>query len=271
VCFNCLGAANGQALARFDEGEHGPDGAHGGEVLGHDQFAVGQAAGAFERPDHARIGRHPAVKRDGASQLLALGDGAFEVPRQRHAQARHDIVVRRRDLLKVDHVGLGEDAAASGDSRGVLGLQRQLAELPLDAHAQPGRLLVQERSRPRGANGVHGEVLHMQFARDAVEGEQDELGVLASEFDHRSHVGLQADRCLGLGDDLVDEERAKQVRDQLARRARYAYPVEAGARRSREHVREHRLRSLDGPAVRADVVLFADGAARRHQDGVDAY
>ena len=271
VCFEHLQRGNAGVVSRFDHGKNGPDGAHRGEVFGHDQFAVFQTADTLERPHHARIGRHASVKRDGAGKLLALGDRALEVPRKGHAQARDDVVIRRGDLLEVDHVGLGEHAAASGDAGRVFGLQGQAAELVFDAHAQAGGLLVEKRSGPRGADRVHREVLHLQLAADRLGGQKDQLGVLAAKFDHRSHVRLQADRGLALGDDLVDEEGAQKVGDKLARRARNADPVQGCPRCPREHVPQHAPYRLDGTPARADIVLLGDGPVRGYQDGVDAH
>ncbi len=104
-------------------------------VRGDDEFILAQPQDIAKGPPHPCVGRHPPLKGHGPSELPPRADVALEVSRQGIAEPGHDVVVRGSDLLEVDHVRLGKDAAPPGDPRGGLRLQGQSAEL-LDGEPQ---------------------------------------------------------------------------------------------------------------------------------------
>ena len=189
---------------------HGPQGA---EVRRNDEPGLIQAEDFPEGLAHPQVVGHAALKGDGRSEGLALGDIALEVPGHGLAEAGDDLVIRGGALLQVDHVGLGKDAAAPGHPGRGGGFQGQFAEI-LDAVAQPVRLLVQKRAGPRGAHGVHGEILDNQVA--VFLRHHDHLGVFAPHVDDGAGLGRKMVRSPPLGDDFVDEPAAQNLRQALA-------------------------------------------------------
>ena len=99
---------------------------------------------------------------------------------------------------------------------GVVGLKGQFAEI-LDAVTQAVRLLVQKRAGPRGAHGVHGEILDDQVA--VFLRHHDHLGVFAPHVDDGAGLGRKMVRPPPLGDDFIDEPAAQDLRQALAAHA----------------------------------------------------
>ena len=95
--------------------------AHAGGVSRNNQFALFQFENVLKRLHDAFIPRDAAMKRYRLFKRFPLAEIAFVIPRHRVAQARHDVVIRRGDLLQMNHVRFGEDRAASGDARRMRG------------------------------------------------------------------------------------------------------------------------------------------------------
>ena len=117
-------------------------------------------------------------------------------------------------LDQVDDVRLREDAALGGN---VVKLRRNpiAAGGPRRRHAGLDHALVDRGARARRALVVHrgdGALV----ARLVVFLKQDDLGVLATEFDHRAHVRVQMVDRHGDCVDFLNEARA----DRLAQRTR---------------------------------------------------
>ncbi len=213
-------AVGRRRLAPAPQGEGGAHGARGVEMLRHGQVGLAELQDLPEGPAHAEVRRDAAEEEDRRVEGPALADRGLEVPGHGEAEPGDDVMVRRGDLLEMDHVALGEDAASPRHGRGRPGAKRDLAEL-LDGEMEAVGLLVQEGAGAGCAGGVHGEVLDPDAAaRFGREG--DELGVLAAHLDDRPAVGMERAGEGGLGEDLVDEERAERLGRGLAAAARDA-------------------------------------------------
>ena len=176
-------------------------------MSGNGHGAVGELQHVLERPAHPGVLGDAAQEQHGRDELLALAHGGLEVPGHGIAEPGDDIVVGRGDLLEVDHVALGEDAAAAGDGGWGLGLEGDGAEL-LDREVEARRLLVEEGTGAGGTGGVHGEIRDLDPAALLLS-QRDELGVLAAHLDDGPGLGMESADESGLTQDLVDEEAAQ--------------------------------------------------------------
>jgi hypothetical protein len=93
-------------------------------------------------------------------------------------------------LDQVDDVGLGEDAALGGDVVQLGVVEGELGDL-LAGHADLDHALVDGGAGARGALVVH-RALGCLVAGLLVLLEDDDLGVLAAELDHRADVGCSS-------------------------------------------------------------------------------
>ncbi len=142
-------------LAREQRSAHR---AGGGGMLGHQEIFRRQLEQLAESAHHALVAGDAAVEGDGRDDLLPARHHGDEVAREGEAEAGNDIAQRGGLLLQVNHVCFGEDAAAPGDARRVLGGQRLLAEFAIDIQPQSAGLLIEEGTAAGGAQAVHGEI-----------------------------------------------------------------------------------------------------------------
>ncbi len=100
-----------------------PDGTespHEGKVFRNDQIPLFEFQDIQKRPAHACVGGHTSLKTDGFNESPPFADVALKIPGQGIAESRDDVVVGRGDLLEMNHVRLGKDAATSSNSGGIL-------------------------------------------------------------------------------------------------------------------------------------------------------
>ena len=175
-------------------GEHGraprhgkapPLGEHGVPVRELQRLAeaLAQALTVVERPaEEQHLALDPAPLRQPGDGLV--DDGLEDA---------HGHVLLARALIEQGlYVRLGEHAAAGGDGVDARGLLAEAVELG-HVHVQQRGHLVDERARAAGAAAVHALV---HAAGRAVE--EDDLGVLAAQFDH--HIGVRRQRAHQLAD-----------------------------------------------------------------------
>ena len=233
-----------------------------------DKVSVLQVADFLERLDHPDVGRHAPVEGDRTGEIHSAAEIALEVPRHGVAEAGHDIVIGRGLLLEVYHVCLCEDRAAAGDARRVLGLEGERAKLILDRESQAARLLVEERPRPRRADRVHGEILHLEPAVLLLK--HDQLGVLSPDLDDRTNPRLQLTGRLRLRDDLVDVGDREGPGQIPAPGARHGQVADGGLPVTGQYLPEGLQGGGEGAPQVADVALLRDGAAAVQDDDIDA-
>ncbi len=248
--------------------QSGPDGAHGGEVLGDDEVGLVETEDVAHGLHDARVGRHAALEGDRGLDRRRGADSALEVAREGVAEAGDDVVDRRRLLLEVDHVRLGEDRAAARHSRRVLAAKGEAAEV-LDGEAEAVSLLVEERARTGGAHRVHREVGDLGVAGSVV-AEEEELGVLAADLENGADLGVQKTGRCGLGDDLIDEVAAKETSDNAATGTRGG-KAHDGVAEAGMDIAQGLGRRPHGLAVVAQVLLLNHVAAVVEQRNIHAY
>ena len=150
----------------------------------------------------ALVGGHAADEGHGRLDELALGDRALVVADDGVAQALEDLGRLVALLLGVDHVGLGEHAAAPGDvGRAARGGDD--AAHVFDLVEQAAGLLVHERAGAGRAVAVGLVVGDAGTTRGAVGVETQELGGLAAHLEDRDDVGVQPREAAGDGLELV--------------------------------------------------------------------
>ena len=114
------------ALLSDQTGANGP---HGCKIFRDDQLSVRELQHIQKGLPHSHIGRHPPLEGDGLSKDFPFPDVALEISCQRITKASHDVIIRCSNLLEMDHVRFGEDAASPCDARGVGRFQSQLTKL----------------------------------------------------------------------------------------------------------------------------------------------
>ena len=197
----------------------GADGAHPGVQIGHEELPVGQSSKASRTGLHRTlVGGHAADEGDGRLDDLALGDRALEVADDGVAQALEHLGRLVALLLGVDHVGLGEHAAAPGDVGRPPGGDDDAADV-LDLVQQAAGLLVDERARAGRAVAVGLVVGDAGAARGAVGVEAQELGGLAAHLEDGDDVGMQPGQAAGDGLELVLVGRVERLADEASARA----------------------------------------------------
>jgi len=179
-------------------------------VWGDDDLLPGDL---LERRDHPAVPRHPPLEEDDVADMPVADDLVEVVVHDRAGEPRHEVLLAHPPLLVRHEVRLHEDGAPVAEASRALRLEGQRPELLLDADAEFLRLLLEERTGPRGADLVHLEV-HDRAALQA-----DVLGVLAPDLEDRVHVGIEVDRSGRLRGDLVpDHVGPDVVADQVAPR-----------------------------------------------------
>ena len=156
--------------------------------------------------DGALVGGHAADEGDRRLDELALGDRALVVADDGVAEALEHLGRLVALLLRVDHVGLGEHAAAAGDAGGLAGAEHDVADV-FDLVEQPAGLLVHERAGAGGAVAVRLIVGDADAARVAIGLEPDELARLAAHLEHGHDVGMKGAETAGDRLELVLERR----------------------------------------------------------------
>ena len=68
---------------------------------------------------------------------------------------------------------------------------------------------VDEGSGPSGTAAVHTHIVGFALAGIGIRGEEDNLGVLAAQFDGCTHLGIMLAHSAGIGDDFLDIGNAK--------------------------------------------------------------
>ena len=134
------GRSGGVCVKRFPAGprfsqtwifkgqETGPNGTHGSEVFGDDKLIFREIENFEKCSTHARVSGNAALKSDRWLKRNASADGAFKVSRDRETETSDDIMIRGGDLLQVNHIALGKDAATPGNARGIFRLECKCSE-----------------------------------------------------------------------------------------------------------------------------------------------
>jgi len=113
-------------------------------MLGNDKLSLLKLKQVFKRFNYALIGGHAALERHRLLELLAFAQVAYVVSGQGVTQPGHYVRLGDSLLLKVYHVGFGEDAAPAGDGRRPFRFEGQVAEFPVYGDSQAVRLLIEE-------------------------------------------------------------------------------------------------------------------------------
>ncbi len=214
-----------------------------GVVLGHDQAAVVEAEGLAQGAHGALVGGDPADERHRRLDQLALGDGALEVADHGVAEAAQHLGRLVALLLGVDHVALGEDAAAPGDAGRLAGAEHDVADV-LDLVEQAARLLVHEGAGAGGAVAVALVVGDADRAAVAGRLEADELGGLAAHLEDGDDVGVQGGDPAGDGLELVLEVGLERLAHEAAAGARHAHAGDGAVGQGGAQVVEEALDGL---------------------------
>ena len=175
----------------MDQRQHRADGAHKCKMLRHDNILFIYLENFPESPDHPLIGGHAALEGDGLFYVNTLGNTALEITGHGKAQPGQDIADGRADLLEMNHIALGKDAATGRHGGRMFGIQSRLAHVfYLNAH--PRCLLVQERAGAGRAGRISGEISHLDCLAErrrspdyfgaVIRIHLDNLGVLAADF-----------------------------------------------------------------------------------------
>ena len=214
----------------------------------------------------ALVGGHAADEDHRRVDDLALGDGALEVARHRLAEAAQHLGRHVALLLRVDHVALGEHAAAAGDPGRLARLEHDVADV-LDLVAEPARLLVEERAGAGGAVAV-GLVVGDAGAA-AVPGLQtDELGGLAADLEDGLRLGVQRADAARDRLELVLEGGVERGADETAAGAGDAGAAHGALRQDGQHLAEQVLGRLGRAALDAPVQSDQHGAALDQREAV---
>ena len=141
--------------------------------------ALDVAVGAAQQQHHGL--QRVAARQHGE----ILHDDGFE-------QRGHQLIGRHAHFLQAVDIGLGEHAALAGHGMQLDALVAHLAEL-FGGNAQLGVDLVDDRAGAAGALVVHRRNL-LLAAGLRVLLEDDDLGVLAAQLDHRAALRVHASR-----------------------------------------------------------------------------
>ena len=243
-------------------GEDGRTGrAHQVAVVVHDDRAAEQV---LEGVDDAGVFADAALEDHRGNDLLSLGDVVDIVGGDGAADAGDDILPRVAHLDLMDQVRLGEDGAARGDHGRVGGLQGVAAHF-FHLDPQAARLAGEEGARARGAEGVHGVVDGNAAFHE------DDLRILAADFEDRADVRMEGRGAHGVGGDFIlDDGGADHGADQAAG---------ASGRPDADDLVRGRVKLLfqeeqevadgaDRVALRPDVFLRQDGIVFIDDDGL---
>ena len=140
----------------------------------------------------------PAEQQDVRAQRMAAREHAQVLQHDRVKKRRHQLVGWRANLLQAVDVGLGEYAALPRHFVQLDAVISLIAELG-DGNFQLGIDLVDDRAGSASALVVHRRDFFLA-AGFLIVLEDDDLGVLPAEFDHRIHFGMH----------LLDGERNRR-------------------------------------------------------------
>ena len=179
------------------------------------QAVLGALAGDPQRlvkalAQHRAEGQRPAQIQDVALDGAALGQAGDGLADHRLVDAGGDVLGPGALVDEGLHVALGEHAAAGGDGVGALGALRRTVHL-VGAHLQQGGHLVDEGAGAAGAAAVHP---HLGAA-----GEEEDLGVLASQLDHAVGLRHEPFDCHPGGENFLHKGHAAAFGQAHARRA----------------------------------------------------
>ena len=218
--------AHGALAALLGLEDGGSDGSAPG-IEGGDEEVVGAEFENFAQGrGHALVLGHRADEGDGGHHGAALDDTGLEIAGDRVAQSTQNLGRRVAFLLRVDHVALGEDRAASRDARRAAGRAHQAADL-LDRVAHAERLLIEERA---GAGGALAAAVVIHDAGQCGIGlllEADVLGAFAADFEDGAGLRVEQADHPGDGFELVLEVDAEDLRDGAAAGAGDAHALDA--------------------------------------------
>ena len=247
-----IGAGRGVG---FDQ--PGADGAHPGVEVGHEELVVGEPEGVAHGLHGALVGGDAADEGDGRLDELALGDGALVVADDGVAQPLEDLGRLVALLLGVDHVGLGEHAAAPGDVGRPAGGDDDVAHI-FDLVEQATGLLVHERTRAGRAVAVGLVVGDAGAAGGRVGVEAQELRRLAAHLEDGDDVGVQSGEAASDGLELVLVGGLERLADEPAAGTGDAHATHRARRHHREELVEQ------GPGGFGRAALDAPVARREH-------
>ena len=193
------------------------------------------------------------MKQDRRLDGAALDHAALEVLRDRAAQPAENLGRRAALLLRVDHVGLGEDRAAARDARRRALGPHDVAHL-LDRVAHPRRLLIEER--PGAGRALAAAVVVGDQRRPARRHRlQAEVArTLAADLEHRPDVRVERGHHVRGGLELVLVVDAEDAGDRPAARAGDADALDVAFRHRLVEGVQHVVGGLDRAARDADVV-----------------
>ena len=190
------------------------------EILGHEQPILLKVQDGTQGLDYARVGGNPADQRHGQFQRLHTHHVGLEAAGQRVAQPGYDVLHRGALLLEVDHVRLGKDRAAPGNTGGSPRPERGLPEFGFDVEAEAGSLLIEEAARAGRAHGADRKVLEPQAVPLPGGLKLDILAVLPADVDDGTRLRAAERSRRHLRDDLVYSARAEQTAHTIRARAR---------------------------------------------------
>ena len=172
----------------------------------------------------------------------------------------------------MDHVRLGEHAAATGDAGSLCRAEDHVADI-FDVVQETARLLVHERARAGGTVAV-GLVVRDAGAA-AVRLQTDELGGLAAHLEDCHDLRMQAGEPPGDGLELVLVRGLQHLAEEPATGARQAQPFDVLAGHGRQQVVEKRARRFARAALEASVprdqhrtAVDLGQAGRRHEEEI---
>ena len=258
--------ASSRAVLQVRLDERRADGADAGVILGDEELAVVQAEGLAQRAHRAVVGGHAADEGDGRLDDLALGDGALEVAHHRVAEAAQHLRRLVALLLRVDHVALGEDAAAAGDAGGLAGPEDDVAHV-LDVVEQPARLLVHEGAGAGGAVAV-GLVVDDAGATDVARLQTDELGGLAAHLEDGVGLRLQSRDAACDGLELVLKGGVERRADEAPAGPGDASPAQRALGQHSQQLAEQHFGRFGRTALDAPVLSDEHGAVAHQRQTI---
>ncbi len=233
--------------------------------LRHEERVAFELEGLAHGAHGARIGGHAADEGDRGLNDLALGDGAPEVADDGVAQPAQHLRRAVALLLRVDHVALGEHAAAPGDARRLAGVEDDVSHV-LDVVQQTAGLLVHEGTGPGGTVAVRLIVGDPGTADLAARLQADELGGLAAHLKDGTGAGVEVRHAPADGLELVLKARRHRLPDKATARAGHANARQIAVRQDGAKLLEERPGSVRGATLDAAVSRDQQRpAAHRHR------
>jgi hypothetical protein len=213
------------------------------------------------------VGGHAADEGDGRLDDLALGDGALEVAHHGVTEAAQHLGRLVALLLRVDHVRLGEHAAAAGDAGRLAGIEDDVPHV-FDLVEQAAGLLVHEGAGTGGAVAVGLVVDDTGAARLVALFQTDELGRLAAHLEDRARLGVEGADAARDRLELVLEAGGEGLANEPPAGARHPHAVDLAIGQHRDQLVEQRLRGLARTALDAPVARHEHGPAVDHGEPV---